>query len=106
MNSKKIISFVCLLLVLSLIVDFIPKMHIEAKTSDKDSDNEAGLSEVMGSIYIGDVDGDGSITPKDVTKLRRYVDGGWVVSISISDGDVDEETSAALFSPVCAACLL
>ena len=93
MNSKKIMSFVGLLLVITLIVDFIPKMHIEAKAFDKDSANEAGLSKITGSTYIGDVDGDGSITPKDVTKLRRYLAGGWEVSISISDGDVDGDGS-------------
>ena len=57
MNSKKIMSFVGLLLVITLIVDFIPKMHIEAKAFDKDSANEAGLSKITGSTYIGDVDG-------------------------------------------------
>ncbi len=41
--------------------------------------------------YVGDVDGDGSITPKDVTKLRRYLAGGWGVDVATEDGDVDED---------------
>ncbi len=40
---------------------------------------------------VGDVDGDGSITPKDVTKLRRYLAGGWGVDVATEDGDVDED---------------
>ena len=39
--------------------------------------------------YVGDVDGDGDITPKDVTILRRYLAGGWNVSVSVEDADVD-----------------
>ncbi len=39
--------------------------------------------------YVGDVDGDGDITPKDVTVLRRYLAGGWNVSVSAEDADVD-----------------
>ena len=30
-----------------------------------------------GKVYVGDVDGDGQITPKDVTLLRHYLAGGW-----------------------------
>lgn len=37
----------------------------------------------------GDVDGDGQITPKDVTKLRRFLAGGWNVEVSVENADID-----------------
>jgi uncharacterized repeat protein (TIGR02543 family) len=37
----------------------------------------------------GDVDGDGQITPKDVTKLRRFLAGGWNVEVSVKNADID-----------------
>lgn len=45
------------------------------------------------AIYVGDVDGDGSVTPKDVTKLRRYLAGGWDVTVDVADADVDGDGS-------------
>lgn len=42
-------------------------------------------------IYVGDVDGDGEITPKDVTMLRRYMAQGWNVDVTIEDADVDSD---------------
>ncbi len=42
-----------------------------------------------GKVYVGDVDGDGQITPKDVTVMRRSLAGGWGVEVSPVDGDVD-----------------
>lgn len=47
----------------------------------------------MGTLYVGDVDGDGQITPKDVTKLRRFLAGGWNVEVLTDDGDVDKDGS-------------
>jgi hypothetical protein len=41
------------------------------------------------TLYVGDVDGDGSVTPKDVTKMRRFLAGGWNVDVATEDGDVD-----------------
>ncbi len=45
------------------------------------------------ALYVGDVDGDGSVTPKDVTKLRRYLAGGWDVEVDVADADVDSDGS-------------
>ncbi len=45
------------------------------------------------AFYVGDVDGDGSITPKDVTKLRRHLAGGWDVEVDVADADVDSDGS-------------
>lgn len=45
------------------------------------------------AFYVGDVDGDGSVTPKDVTKLRRYLAGGWDVEVDVADADVDSDGS-------------
>jgi hypothetical protein len=38
---------------------------------------------------VGDIDGDGKVTPKDVTKLRRYLAGGWDVEVSLENADID-----------------
>ncbi len=41
------------------------------------------------SVLAGDVNGDGKITPKDVTDLRRYLAGGWSVTIDLTAADVN-----------------
>lgn len=41
--------------------------------------------------YVGDADGDGEITPKDVTMLRRYLAKGWNVDVAVEDADVDSD---------------
>ena len=38
---------------------------------------------------IGDVNGDGEITSKDVTILRRYLAGGWDVEINEANSDIN-----------------
>jgi hypothetical protein len=40
----------------------------------------------------GDIDGDGSITAKDVTILRRYLAGGWGVTIDATDADINGDS--------------
>ena len=50
-------KLLCVMLVISMLPCFAAKAEAaEAKAAT-----------------VGDVDGDGSITPKDVTKLRRYL---------------------------------
>ena len=49
----------------------------------------AGTETADDTLYVGDVDGDGSVTPKDVTKMRRFLAGGWDVDVATEDGDVD-----------------
>lgn len=39
--------------------------------------------------YRGDIDGDGDINAKDVTMLRRYLAGGWNVTIHSENSDID-----------------
>jgi len=39
----------------------------------------------------GDIDGDGSITAKDVTILRRYLAGGWDVTVNLANADVNAD---------------
>ncbi len=51
--------------------------------------NTDNIESFADMAYVGDVDGDGDITPKDVTVLRRYLAGGWNVSVSAEDADVD-----------------
>ncbi len=40
-------------------------------------------------ILYGDADGDGVINAKDVTVLRRYLVGGWNVTVDLANADVD-----------------
>ncbi len=40
-------------------------------------------------IVPGDIDGDGVINAKDVTMLRRYLAGGWNVTVNLANADVD-----------------
>ncbi len=48
------------------------------------------ITGVSGSdVKLGDVDGDGEITPKDVTILRRHLAGGCNVTIDMEAADVD-----------------
>lgn len=43
-------------------------------------------------ILYGDIDGDGTINAKDVTTLRRYIAGGWEVSILSANADIDDNS--------------
>ena len=40
-------------------------------------------------VYYGDVDDNGVIEAKDVTALRRYLAGGWNVTVNMDKADVD-----------------
>ena len=56
--------------------------------------DEPGTSEsTERPILVGDVDNDGSITPKDVTLLRRHLAGGWNVKINELNADIDKDGS-------------
>ncbi len=55
--------------------------------SQDDPSNNNGEPE--SDIMVGDIDGDGKVTPKDVTKLRRYLAGGWDVEVSLENADID-----------------
>ncbi len=68
-------KLLCIMLAISMLPCFVT--NVEAAETEAD--------------FVGDVDGDGSITPKDVTKLRRYLAGGWDVKVVTEDGDVDED---------------
>ena len=67
------------LLCIMLAISMLPCFATKAEAAETEAD------------FVGDVDGDGSITPKDVTKLRRYLAGGWDVKVATEDGDVDED---------------
>lgn len=82
--AGNVISFMlCLVLLTGLIQG--TGMQVKADGSVTGEDN--------GKVYVGDVDGDGDITPKDVTAMRRYLAGGWDVEIDSEDGDVDQDGS-------------
>ena len=53
------------------------------------SSMEPVISPSPESLYVGDVDRDGIVTPKDVTVLRRYLVGGWDIQVKAEDGDID-----------------
>ncbi len=71
-----------MLLCMTIIVGLFPNTATRAGT-DAHNTTENGFQ------YVGDVDGDGSVTPKDVTKMRRFLAGGWDVEVATEDGDVD-----------------
>jgi hypothetical protein len=96
---KKLISMLlCISLMLGT-VDLISDIEINAfetinhrtvNTVDNDDISHTDDSEADTDVsYVGDVDGDGKITPKDVTKLRRCLAGGWDVDVVKEEGDVD-----------------
>ena len=62
----------------------------EPETTEKDPAEDPASGE---SRSVGDVDNDGSITPKDVTLLRRYLAGGWNVEVKADTADVDKDGS-------------
>ncbi len=62
----------------------------EPETTEKDPAEDPASGE---SRSVGDVDNDGSITPKDVTLLRRYLAGGWNVEVKAESADVDKDGS-------------
>ncbi len=66
-----------LILCISIILGLLPGFSVAAKAAETELDT------------AGDVDGDGSVTPKDVTMLRRYLAGGWGVNVDEEDADVD-----------------
>jgi hypothetical protein len=78
-SLKKLMGII---LCMAIIVGLFPNTTTRAGA---DSQNTIG----NGVQYVGDVDGDGSITPKDVTKMRRFLAGGWDVDVVTEDGDVD-----------------
>lgn len=41
--------------------------------------------------YMGDVNDDGIVNAKDVTALRRYLAGGWNVTINLTNADVNAD---------------
>ncbi len=45
------------------------------------------------TVMLGDVTGDGIVNNKDVTMLRRYLVGGWDVTIDIAAADVNADGS-------------
>ena len=56
---------------------------------------ESGTIRVSGRI-AGDVNGDGSVDLKDVTILRRYLAGGWDVTIDEENADVNGSGTVTL----------
>ena len=81
---KKSVAKGCLsiLLSLALVIGMIPSFDVKADPA------EGGNGE-QPKVYYGDVDDDGEIGPKDVTMLRRFLAGGWNVSINEEKADVD-----------------
>lgn len=43
-------------------------------------------------ILFGDVNGDGDVTAKDATLLRRYLAEGWNVTIDLTAADVNGDS--------------
>ncbi len=53
------------------------------------TDVNIGMTVISSGALIGDVNGDGEITSKDVTILRRYLAGGWNVEINEVNSDIN-----------------
>ncbi len=87
---KKVLGWI---LVLVLAVSVMPNMVSRAETARPERTSGEQTTGSSGVTYVGDVDGDGSVTPKDVTKLRRFLAGGWNVNVEVADGDVDGDGS-------------
>lgn len=88
MKRKSIVgTIISFMLCLALLTGLIQGAGMQVKADGPvTGENDA-------KVYVGDVDGDGDITPKDVTAMRRYLAGGWDVEIDSEDGDVDQDGS-------------
>jgi C1A family cysteine protease len=53
------------------------------------AETEWSISEPEITVVFGDVNEDGDINAKDVTQLRRYLAGGWNVTINMANSDVN-----------------
>jgi hypothetical protein len=82
---KKAVGLVAGFISCAMIVCTLPVANVRAVDGQ-----ETGTDKI---IYVGDVDGDGAVTPKDVTKMRRFLAGGWDVEVATEDGDVDGDGS-------------
>ena len=63
--------------------------------------DDVNLRTVDGSVTVanyppGDVDGDGKVTTKDSILIRRYLLGGWNVTINEDTADVDKDGKITL----------
>lgn len=91
--GKKMGKVLGIMLAVAMIISAMPSMVSRAETtslSRTSGEQATGSSDVT---YVGDVDDDGTVTPKDVTKLRRFLAGGWGVNVEVADGDVDGDGS-------------
>lgn len=79
-TRSKLTIFLCLLLCMTLIVSVIPQ-----QTSKAAEQNDGNTTVTT----VGDIDGDGNINAKDVTMLRRFLAGGWGVTVNEEDADID-----------------
>ena len=66
------------------------KITIRADAAD-DSLVYAELTVTITDRIPGDVDGDGKVTTKDSILIRRYLLGGWDVTINEDAADVDKD---------------
>ncbi len=62
-------------------------------TTETINEEPENTSTESSESVCGDVDSDGTVTPKDVTMMRRFLAGGWNVDVVTEDGDVDGDGS-------------
>jgi YD repeat-containing protein len=84
-NYRKLIGVI---LCIAMFLGILPNTSMQAEQVFTD---DTAVSD--DTVFVGDVDGDGTVTPKDVTKMRRFLAGGWDVEVATEDGDVDEDGS-------------
>lgn len=81
MKRNLVAKILGMLLIATLVISSFPLGKISADPQENGDNTE--------EVYYGDVDDDGKIGAKDVTTLRRYLAGGWNVSINLDKADLD-----------------
>ncbi len=83
MKKNLVVKIFGMMLVIALVISLFPSGRISADPQESENNNE--------EVYYGDVDDDGKIGAKDITTLRRYLAGGWDVTINDVKSDVNAD---------------
>ena len=83
--KRKSFKFLVFAMIFVLVLELVSDYGIYAGTTSDQGQNDVE--------YVGDVDGDGIVSPKDVSLLKRFLARDTSVAIAVEDADVDEDGS-------------